>query len=169
MTLSDAIIAAARLHEGQVDKAGAPYILHPLRVMLAMRTEEERILAVLHDTAEDAGWKAARAALGALPAWLEEGLDALTRRRRESYQAFIARAAENPLARRVKLADLADNMDPSRIPAPTEKDSRRLEKYHLAQKYLLDFEAGERFTWTEEDFASGGVYFSSQPPGVKEK
>lgn len=135
--LEDAIVAAARLHKGQVDKAGAAYILHPLRVMVAVHPERARILAVLHDAVEDAGWEAVREHLGALPRWLEEGLDALSRRHGEPYDDFIARVARHPLARVVKLADLADNMDLSRLKRPTAADRKRIEKYRRAERFLL--------------------------------
>lgn len=156
MTLSDAIIAAARLHAGQLDKGGAPYILHPLRVMLACADDEEQIAAVLHDAAEDAGWARLEAELAELPPWLREALDALTRRAGESYDAFIVRLAPNPIARAVKLADLADNLDLTRIPNPSEEDRRRCEKYAAARQLLLDADRVARFGWTEEDFAPGG-------------
>ncbi len=115
MKLEDAIVAATRIHAGEVDKGCAPYILHPLRVMLAVQGEREKIAAVLHDAVEDAGWARLEAELGELPPWLREALDALTRRPAESYDAFIARLAPHPIARAVKLADLADNMNLDRI------------------------------------------------------
>jgi len=135
VTLDDAIVAAMRLHAGQVDKAGEPAILHALRVMRAMQREEERIAAVLHDVAEDRGWEALRSELGDLPGWLVEALDALTRRedQGESYEAYIARARANPIARAVKMAELRDNLDLRRIPQPpTERDEKRCVKYRRA-------------------------------------
>lgn len=160
ITLEAAVTAAARLHAGQVDKGGQPYILHPLRVMLRVEDERERILAVLHDTAEDAGWDCLRAELGALPPWLEKGLDALTRRAGETYDAFIERAASRGRARRVKLADLADNLCLSRIPKPTKADRERMARYRRARRRLREIERLSRFGVEEEDFESGGVYFT---------
>lgn len=135
-TLEDAIVLAARSHRGQVDKAGAPYILHPLRVMLRLKDEAARIAAVLHDVLEDAGVT--------LEFLREQGyseevllaLDALTRRAGETYADFIERAAGDPLARRVKLADLADNMDASRLREITEKDRERQARYRAAWERL---------------------------------
>lgn len=129
-TLERAIQIATEAHAGQVDKGGAPYILHPLRVMLAMSTDEERIVAVLHDVLEDCP------DFSMVRYW-EEGfssdeiyaLDALTRRPGETYTEFIARVARNPIATRVKIADMRDNMDLSRIPNPTDKDRKRTDKY----------------------------------------
>jgi (p)ppGpp synthase/HD superfamily hydrolase len=135
VTLDDAMAAAMRLFAGRVDKSGAPSILHALRVMRAVGTERERIAAVLHEVPADRGWDALRASLGEVPPWLTQALDALTRRRPdgESYEAYIARAAGDPVARAVKIADLRDNLDPRRIPdPPTPRDERRCAKYRRA-------------------------------------
>jgi (p)ppGpp synthase/HD superfamily hydrolase len=136
-TLERAIAIAAEAHAGQVDKGGAPYIFHPLRVMLAMATEEERIVAVLHDVVEDCPkWSLSRLVEERFGPSVVSALDALTRRKGETYDAFIERLSAKPLARRVKLADLADNSDLSRIASPTEVDLARLEKYRRATRVL---------------------------------
>lgn len=132
MRLERAIAIAAEAHAGQTDKAGEPYILHPLRVMLAGRTEAERIVGVLHDVVEDTDWTLAALAAEGLSAPAISGIAAVTRREGESYDAFIVRAGVDPVGRAVKIADLRDNMDLGRIAAPTEKDRRRLEKYRAA-------------------------------------
>jgi (p)ppGpp synthase/HD superfamily hydrolase len=128
--LNRAIEIAAFAHRGQVDKGGAPYILHPLRVMLAMDTDEERMVAVLHDALED-GPSSVPQAIGTawFPAQVVEAIGDLTRRDGETYGAFIERVKANPLARKVKIADMRDNMDLSRIPNPTDKDRERVAKY----------------------------------------
>lgn len=113
--LAAAIVCATYAHEGQTDKGGAPYILHPLRVMLAMGDDEARVVAVLHDVLEDCPAWTLRVTLN--PAQTA-ALEALTRREGEAYAAFIERCGADPLARRVKLADLADNMDVARLPRP---------------------------------------------------
>ena len=130
--LSDAITLATQAHVGQVDKGGSPYILHPLRVMLACKTEPERITAILHDTVEDCGIE-----LGMLRerfgGGVADAVDAMTRRHGEDYEAFIDRCALNPVARVVKLADIADNMDVSRLGRePTAEDAKRLDRYSSA-------------------------------------
>lgn len=135
LTLEAAILCAVKAHTGQTDKAGAPYILHPLRVMLALETEEERIAGVLHDIAEDAGWSALEE-FGELPPTIAQALDALTRRAGESYSAFIGRVAAVPLARRVKIADLRDNLDPSRLQSPGPADVQRALRYRAALEFL---------------------------------
>jgi len=135
--LEEAIAIAVAAHRGQVDKAGAPYILHPLRVMFAMTTDEERIAAVLHDVLEDCGWTLDGLRERGLPESVLQALDGLTRREGESYEAFVARAAANPIARRVKLADLEDNMDLRRLAELTPRDAERLARYHRAWALLL--------------------------------
>jgi (p)ppGpp synthase/HD superfamily hydrolase len=136
-TLERAIAIAAKAHEGKVDKAGAPYILHPLRVMLKLETTQERIAAVLHDVVEDCD----DVSLDYLrnegfPDEVIDAVDAVTMRTGEYYDNFVRRAAHNPIGRRVKLADLEDSCDLSRIANPTNKDFERLEKYKRAIQYI---------------------------------
>jgi (p)ppGpp synthase/HD superfamily hydrolase len=137
--LERAIALAARAHAGQRDKAGKPYILHPLRVMLRMESEAEQVTAVLHDLLEDTPWRREGLRRKGFPAPILDALEALTHRPGEPYPRFIERVAGNPLARRVKLADLDDNL--RRIPKPTQADRRRMGKYRRARKTL---EAGTR-------------------------
>lgn len=134
--LNKAIELAAAAHAGQVDKAGEPYILHPLRVMLAVSEPEERIAAVLHDVVEDTPWTLDElAGEGFSPAVLA-ALDALTKRPAEARVAAAQRARANPIARRVKLADVTDNMNLARIPNPTAKDHARLAEYGQVREIL---------------------------------
>lgn len=135
-TLERAIAIAVQAHSGAVDKGGHPYILHPLRVMLSVTTEEERIAAVLHDVVEDSDWTLEQLRREGFSEVVLQALDALTRRKDEEYMDFVRRAGANSVARRVKLADLADNMDVSRLPEPTEKDRARIEKYQEAVALL---------------------------------
>ena len=106
-TLENAIRIAAEAHSGQVDKASAPYILHPLRVMLSLNTTEDRIVGVLHDVCEDCpGWDFDRLRKEGFQDELIAALDSVAKRSGESYDQFVERAARNPIGRRVKLADL---------------------------------------------------------------
>jgi (p)ppGpp synthase/HD superfamily hydrolase len=135
--LDKAIKLATDAHRGQFDKGGAPYILHPLRVMLACEGEDARIAAVLHDTVEDGGVELSLIShlLGSAVA---NAVNALTRREGESYQAFIDRCALNEIAIEVKLADLADNMNLQRLGRePTGDDYRRHAKYADAENTLM--------------------------------
>lgn len=140
-TLERAIALAARAHEGQRDKGGAPYILHPLRVMLRVEGELERIVAVLHDVVEDSPVTPADLAAEGFPPAVLDALEALTKRPGESRMDAAKRAAADPLARVVKLADNAENMDLSRIGSPTPKDHARLEEYRRVREVLLAAEA----------------------------
>ncbi len=117
--LDSAITAATLLHAGQTDKGGLPYILHPLRVMQAMgvdASEDERVVAVLHDVVEDCGVTFANLrGLGFTDAQID-AIDAISHRKgHETHTEYILRCRQNPLARRVKLADIADNMGPERM------------------------------------------------------
>ena len=108
--LDTAIHIALCEHAGQRDKQGEPYILHVLRVMLAGRTEDERVVGALHDVVEDSQYTFDSLSLAGFPAHIIAAVDALSRRETESYAAYIERVADNPIATAVKLADLNDNM-----------------------------------------------------------
>jgi hypothetical protein len=151
-TLEQAIAIAAKAHEGQVDKAGAPYILHPLRMMLCVSTTEERITAILHDVVEDCGVSLEALRAQGFSDIVIEAIDSVTRRPKESYDAFVRRAASNPIGRRVKLADLEDNSDLSRIANPTARDHGRIAKYRRAVETICALENSnnrlqERYSW----------------------
>ena len=133
-----AINIATEAHDNQADKGGSPYILHPLRVMMAVEGARERIAAVLHDVAEDCPeWPLERLRQQNFSGAVCDALDALTRRPGEDYWAFIDRCGADPIARVVKLADLKDNQDLSRIKRPTEQDCERVRKYVKASMILL--------------------------------
>lgn len=136
--LDKAIEIAVRAHTGQLDKCGEPYILHPLRVMLSRENKLERICAVLHDVIEDSdvSFNDLRD-LG----FSEEViiiLDCITKREGEDYEDFINRVLENEIACKIKLADINDNTDLSRIKCCTDKDRERLEKYKKAKDLIMD-------------------------------
>lgn len=132
-TLEEAIQIALDAHRGQTDKAGRPYVVHPLRLMARMRTEAEQMAAVLHDVIEDSDWTLAALRERGFPREVVIAVDCLTRRKKESYEAFIERAASDAIARCVKLADVEDNLDIRRLPdALTKKDRKRLDRYRRA-------------------------------------
>ena len=151
-TLERAISIAAEAHSGQVDKAGAAYILHPLRVMLSLATKEERIVGVLHDVVEDCDdWTFTRLSAEGFSAEIIEGLRSVTKHElvknpvlssslkdigEETYEEFVRRAAANRIGARVKRADLIDNMDWSRIAEPTVNDLSRMIRYKKALAFL---------------------------------
>lgn len=136
-TLERAIAIAATAHAGQVDKAGQPYILHPLRVMLALVSERERIVGVLHDVVEDTPVSFAQLEMEGFSSEILAAIDALTKKPGESRMEAAARAAKDPIALRVKLADNWENMDLSRIANPTTEDIARLDEYKKVRALLI--------------------------------
>ncbi len=134
--LERAIKIAVVAHEGQKDRYGAPYILHPLRVMAGVQTDAQKIVAVLHDLVEDTSWTFEKLRRNGFPKEIVEAIDCLTKRKGESYQDFVSRSASNPLARRVKLADLQDNMDLRRVHQLKTNETERFNKYISAWRRL---------------------------------
>lgn len=142
-TLERAIALAARAHAGQLDKGGQPYILHPLRVMLRVASDHERMAAVLHDAVEDTDVTLEQLAAEGFPPEVIAAVDALTKRPGETRMQAAQRAAMDDIARQVKLADNAENIDLSRIAEPTDRDFARIEEYKLVRETLLAHEAGK--------------------------
>jgi (p)ppGpp synthase/HD superfamily hydrolase len=135
-TLEDAISLAAKAHRRRKDKAGAAYILHRLRVMLRMKTNDERIVALLHDVVEDTEYTVEDLRKAGYSQKILRSLDYLTKRDGEEYDQFIKRVKRNPLARKVKIADIEDNLDLARIERPKKRDFMRIEKYRRALSEL---------------------------------
>ena len=137
--LAHAIALAATAHEHQRDRAGKTYILHPLRLMFRMTTEAAMTAAVLHDIVEDTEWT--------IESLREEGfseevlfaVDCLTQRDGEPYMALIERAKQSPISLQVKIADLEDNMNCTRLDRLKASDTERLQRYHLAWRNLKAF------------------------------
>ncbi len=154
--LGRAAMIAAEAHLGQVDKAGEPYILHPMRLAVSAATEEERIVALLHDVVEDSPVTLDQLAREGFDQNVLRALAHLTRRPAESYEDFIERVARHRLATRVKLLDLADNSDISRLPAVADQDRARIAKYQRA-KQRLAAELERRCLFLELDAASRGL------------
>ena len=138
--LEKAIAIAVAAHRGQKDRYGAPYILHPLRVMNRLVTQTEKIAGVLHDVVEDTKWTFAGLTREGFSETIVGALEAVTKREGEEYDAFVKRSASHPMGTRVKLADLEDNMDLRRMPEVTEKDAARLNKYVKAWRFLNSHE-----------------------------
>ena len=150
-TLERAIAIATAAHTGMTDKAGAPYILHPLRVMLRVASPEARIVGVLHDVIEDCqhlGYTFEFIARNGFSDAVMAGLRAVTKQEdeegkhsdpgfEEKFMRFVKRACQDPVGRLVKIADLEDNFDLSRIANPSDKDLRRLERYRRALDLAL--------------------------------
>ena len=154
MNLEKAIKIAVEAHTGQLDKGGNPYILHPLRVMLSLNSEEERIVGVLHDVVEDCeGWSWERLKEQGCSDKIIEALKSVSKtleeekqfkemddpdEKMEHYLQFIQRAKTNKIGRNVKAADIRDNLDISRIDDITERDINRLNRYKKALSILTE-------------------------------
>lgn len=138
--LEKAILHAAMAHEGQVDKGGLPYILHPLAVMLSLPATDvdARIVAVLHDVVEDTSVTLENLAQW-LPSYLVQAVDAMSKRQGESNRAYWARCKANPIAARVKVADMAHNSSPARLAClPYAEQQYLSEKYKEALAFFVE-------------------------------
>ncbi|MEX6505312.1 HD domain-containing protein [Jiella sp. M17.18] len=128
---------AEAAHAGQTDKAGAPYVTHPLRVADAVEGEEAKIVAILHDVVEDSeAWTLQRLREEGYSEAVVAAVDALTDRAGEEYFDLVRRARENPLARTVKSADLADNIERTRLSGMTPEKEARIARYEAALAIL---------------------------------
>lgn len=127
--LNKAIEIARIAHEGQVDKGGQPYLDHPLRVMNNVETVEEKIVAVLHDAVEDSDLQIEDLRIAGFGDRIIEAVDAITKREGEKRKDYLNRVMDNRLALKVKIADMSDNADVSRIPNPSDKDKERTRVY----------------------------------------
>lgn len=132
----EALYFAYMAHKNQKDKAGKPYILHPMYVALQVDTKEEKIVALLHDVVEDTSISIEEIE-NIFGKDIANAVDVLTHKNKENYFKYISKIKNNPIAVKVKLADLKNNMDLSRLKNPTEKDFLRLEKYKKA-KFILE-------------------------------
>lgn len=150
LKLGKMIALAARAHQHDLDKGGNAYILHPMRMMMRLRTNDEELMqiAIAHDVIEDHGDDAYEEGLYQgtykdfivrnAPRRVVDGIDALTKREGESYEDFIERCALNYDAVRVKLEDLRDNSDITRLKGLREKDFERIKKYQKAYVRLQE-------------------------------
>lgn len=142
--LNEAIAVASIAHIGQVDKGGCNYVLHPLRVMMSLSEEKEQVAGVLHDVVEDTYFTMEslkehfRNKGFDVSEDIYSAVDAVTHREGECYSDYLNRIKKDTIGRKVKLADLKDNMNISRIPCPTNIDFERLEKYKKAFKTLSE-------------------------------
>ena len=134
--LQRALEIAVESHKDQRQKDGTPYALHPIRLSMSLQSEDEKIVALLHDVVEDTDRTFADLVGEGFSKNIIEALRLLTHADGSPYEDYIERVASNPLAKVVKIADLTDNMDLKRIPEPTEKDFARLQKYHRAWQHL---------------------------------
>ncbi len=138
MNLHRAIEIALEAHKGALDKGGNPYILHPLRLMLQMDSEEEMIVAILHDVVEDSEkWSFDKLHKEGFSKKIINSLRSVTKENEnEDYEKFIDRSVKDKIGRKVKIADISDNLDISRLKEVTDKDILRINKYKKALEKL---------------------------------
>ena len=131
MNLARAIEIAASAHRNQSDKGGSPYILHPIRVMMSLDTEDEKIVGVLHDVVEDSDeWDFERLREEGFEENILSALKSVTKvSEDEDYPQFVKRVGQNKIGRNVKIADIRDNLDVTRISRLSVKDLKRINKY----------------------------------------
>lgn len=137
--LGKAIAIASKVHETQKDKGGKAYILHPIRIMMRLRTSDEELMqiAVLHDVVEDSPeWSISRLRLEGFSERVLAALELLTHEPGDSYEDYVKKIATNFDATRVKIEDIRDNSDVTRLKGLREKDFKRMEKYHRAYLFL---------------------------------
>lgn len=138
--ITRAVSLAATAHGRQKDKGGSAYILHPMRIAYRCKTDDERIVAMLHDVCEDGAVFRINPALikDIFPLNIADAVDAITRKDCETYMEYISRCYENDLAKKVKILDLEDNMNILRIGNLKDDDVERLNKYKKAYKFLTE-------------------------------
>jgi len=136
--LDDALRVAAQAHAHQKDRYGRPFVLHPLRMMLRLEGVKEQIAALLHDVVEKSGWTLADLRREGFSGEVIKAVDLLTRREDEAYLDYIVRVAVDPLATRVKEADLQDHIDSLLELDRQNTESERLDRYRQALRILRE-------------------------------
>ena len=137
MNLERAILIAVTAHTGQKDRGGKPYILHPLNVMMRVETEEEKIVGILHDLVEDTNWSFEMLREEGFSPTVIEALESVTKySENEDYDEFVQRSSNNKIGRRVKIADLQENLDITRVGDLAKEDIKRINKYKKALRTL---------------------------------
>ncbi len=119
-------------HKNQVDKSGMPYVFHPFHVAEQMKDEPTTIVALLHDVVEDTDYTLEKIAAEGFGQEIVEALALMTHDKNVDYLDYVAKIKDNPIAKAVKLADLAHNSDPTRLDVIDEETQQRLEKYKKA-------------------------------------
>ena len=136
-----AVYVAMDCHRWEMDKGGYPYIMHPMHLAEQMNDEDSTVVALLHDVVEDSDTTFEDLVRYGFTETQIEAIRALTHKEGQDYMDYIRQQVKpNPIAKKVKLADLAHNLDYSRLGTLTDKDLKRMEKYKTAMKILLDLE-----------------------------
>lgn len=143
--LDKMLVIATNAHHGQFDKGGNPYILHPLKVMHYLKSDDEELMcmALGHDVIEDTSVTYRDLRDAGISERVIKGITSLTKQRGQTYEEYKEVIFSNPDAMRVKMADLRHNTDIRRLKGVTEKDLARVAKYHtfyLEIRARLDIE-----------------------------
>lgn len=129
---------ASKYHEGQKDKAGEEYIKHPEFVASLVTTDEGKAVAYLHDTLEDTCLTVKDLYEAQIPDAVVQAVETLTKQKDENYFSYLEKVKRNPIARKVKLADLSHNSDLTRLENVNAEDMKRLVKYKKAKRFLQE-------------------------------
>ena len=125
-------------HKEQVDKSGLPYVFHPFHLAEQMTDEETTIVALLHDVVEDTDYSLCDLREMGFGEEIIEALSLMTHDKSVPYLDYVAKIRDNPIARRVKLADLRHNSDTTRLDHVDDEALKRVEKYARAIRLLED-------------------------------
>ena len=125
-------------HHGSYDKGGVPYVFHPFHVAEQMEDEYSICVALLHDVVEDTKYTIYDIEKAGFPKEIVEAVEAITRKKGQDYMEYIKIVKTNPIATKVKLADLEHNSDSGRLIEADLETEKRLAKYEAAKKYLLN-------------------------------
>lgn len=123
-------------HKNQTDKSGMPYVYHPFHLAEQMDDENSVCVALLHDVVEDTDLTLADLIQAGFPEEVTDALVLMTHDDLTPYMEYVERLSHNPIAAKVKLADLAHNSDLTRLDVVQEKDRERVLKYHRAMELL---------------------------------
>ncbi len=172
-------------HAGQLDKAGLPYVNHPLHLAEQMSSEDETCVALLHDVMEDCGATPEDLLALGISSEALAAIQLLTHKDGVPYLDYVRAVGENPIARRVKVADLRHNSDLTRLDEVGPKDIARLRKYRTARVILGDMAtkvqtpagsvamrvAGEPYPFVVRDESDGALALEADvlPLSVGEK
>lgn len=136
-TTKKAMIISFRAHKDQKDKSGLPYVFHPFHLAEQMDDEDSTVVALLHDVVEDTDWTLEELRVMGFSDEVLEALHLMTHEDDVPYMDYVRKIKSNPLATKVKLADLAHNSDTTRLNhAPTDADEERVAKYAKAVEIL---------------------------------
>ena len=142
MLYTELTIKAMRIayeaHKEQYDKGGVPYIFHPYHIAEQLEEEYDICVALLHDVVEDTEVTLLDLENAGFPKEIVEAVGLMTRDKEVQYLDYVRKIKTNPIAKKVKLLDLAHNSDPTRLVNGKEKSASLLDRYAKAKAILLD-------------------------------